>query len=407
MVSAQGADITTWRSVEHFAAAYRQTLLELAASERFSTTEMVFLQTLEALDDTISVHQKFLLDSRHFNESLPGSAPRERAELSSSFYTLLYHHFEQFRSAPLFYQLSMGFLVKTSETLIADITAQFGASAGDLPDITLIAIGPAGRGEYSPFCRLQLLIVHGDVSPSRQGVIARFSSLLHEGFEAVGLAVDPIVNPRNPEWRGTLTEWHHRCQDGLDTHEDEKFINLCRLVDQYPLSGAAHVAEEFKKTASATLHSSRTVMAKMVERMTTLSNGLGLMGRLKLEKSGSERGLFRLLDHGLLPLSAALSALSQITGCVAVNSCARISELLKRGELAVELAERMLATWHTLNGMRLSWEYTYAFQEKPEQLLCLNPKELSPLQLQTLTESLESVLIIQHHVKIIFSGMEE
>jgi signal-transduction protein with cAMP-binding, CBS, and nucleotidyltransferase domain len=162
-----------------------------------------------------------------------------------------------------------------------------------------------------------------------------------------------------------------------------------------------------KQISSTALSSNRQAMANLIVRMTSLSNGLSFIGRLKLERSGKERGMFDLLNHGLLPLSAALSALTLIKKSGAVSNCERIRDLLKRHELDVEQAERMLATWHSLNDLRLRREQSFRIDEPTTMSLFLNPNDLTADQQQSLIETLESVAIIQHHVVITFSEMGE
>jgi signal-transduction protein with cAMP-binding, CBS, and nucleotidyltransferase domain len=159
--------------------------------------------------------------------------------------------------------------------------------------------------------------------------------------------------------------------------------------------------------SSTALGGSRPAMTNLIERMAAQSNGLGLMGRLKLERRGSNRGLFRLIDHGLQPLSAALAALALIKKIGAAGNCEKINDLLRRGELDVDQAERMLAAWHSLHGMRLLREQSFQVGEHLNEAAFLNPDELTFEQMQSLKETLESVAVIQRQVEIIFSGMGE
>ena len=66
----------------------------------------------------------------------------------------------------------------------------------------------------------------------------------------------------------------------------------------------------------------------------------------------------------------------------------------------------MLATWHCLHGLRLQRELSFSIVAPSGLSGCLNPDELTAEQRQSLKEALESVVIIQRHVEIIFSGME-
>jgi signal-transduction protein with cAMP-binding, CBS, and nucleotidyltransferase domain len=402
LLSAKGGDVTAWRAAADFTAAYRQTLLDRVVSDLSGSAETVFSETCAALDSAIATHRGLLqrLNSLITDVATMTSAASIRG-LTVAFYDDLYRHFGHFRSAPAFYQLSMAYLQEAGAAIIAQATDQLGAEARHLPELALIAVGPAGRGEYSPCCPLQILLVHEDAAATQLQTINLFCQTLHAGFEEAGLPIDPEITPRNPDWRGTLTEWRQRCET------EEESINLCRLIDQFPLHSGNRLGLELKQVSSSALRKNSFAVANLVKRMAALSNGLGLLGRLKLGQSGSKRGMFSLLDHGLLPLSAALSALALIRGSAAVGTCERISDLLKQHELDVELAERMLATWHCLHGLRLWREQSLLTGEHTDQALCLDPNELTVEQRQSLKEALESVAIIQRHVEIVFSGTGE
>lgn len=408
LLSVKGGDVTAWRSVEYFAAAYRQALLNKAAFDPGGSSETVFSETIASIEAAIATHRELVKRLDTLTEELSTADPSASLkELTVAFYSDLYRHFGIFRSVPAFYQLSMTFLRKASAAIIARAAEQSGPGAGALPEIALIAVGPAGRGEYTPFCPLQILLVHGEAAGSQLRSLDLFCQSLHAAFEAAGIAIDQVITPRNSRWRGTPAEWRLRCEEVLHPQADEELIEQFRLADQYPLCSADRFSLELKRSSSAALGGSRPALTNLIGRMAALSNGLGLMGRLKLERSGGDRGLFRLIDHGLLPLSAALSALALIKRSAAAGNCERIHDLLRRGELDVEQAERMLATWHTLHDLLLRREQSFDIAGHSNRALCLNPAELTAEQRQSLNEALESVAVIQRYVEIVFSGMGE
>lgn len=408
MLSTKGADLTAWRAAENFVATYRQTLLERAASGRCGDVEAVFDDTIAALKAATDGHQNLLraLELRIEELSKAPSAPDMKA-MTCGFYNDLYRHFELFRSAPVFYSLSMAFLRRASAVIVKKTAEQLGVLAEELPEIALIAVGPAGRLEYSPFCPLQILCVHGEVAPAQHEAFNLFSNALHAGFNAAGFITDKEVTPRNPRWRGTITKWRRHCEDALQSCTEEYLIDLSRLVDQCTLYSSGIIDQELKHASGAALKGNRPAQRSLVDRMTSLSNGLGIMGGLKLEWIGSERGLFNLLGHGLLPFSAALSALALIRDIQEPANCGRIRDLLERRELDVELAEKMLATWHSLNNIRLHREQFFQIDTFTDESHFLDPDKLTFAELHSLKESLEAVASIQRHVEIIFSGMEE
>lgn len=408
LLSAKNGDVTNWGAAKDFATSYRKALLDLTASEISDSAETSFSEACATLENAINTHQNLVSRLNRMVEEVASASPTQNLrELTISFYSDLYTLFGHFRSVPSYYQFSMTFLCQMSSTLIARVTNQLGLPAGHLPDMELIAVGQAGRCEYSPFHPLQILLVYDEVTTSQLQAVELFSSALHTGFEAAGFAVDPVVTPQNERWRGTLVDWQQRCEKGLRPQADEESIYLCRLSDLYPLSPDKGLGRQLKDISNCDLNGSLPVLTNLIERMAALSNGLGIMGRLKVERNGSRRGMFRLQDHGVLPLSVALSALALIKKIEAVSSCERIHELLRRRELDVEMAERMLATWYTLHDLLLWQERHFQIDELSDTSSCLNPDELTTEQRHSLKEALESTAIIQRYVEITFSGMGE
>jgi signal-transduction protein with cAMP-binding, CBS, and nucleotidyltransferase domain len=341
-------------------------------------------------------------------ESVAGTlSPLQIKEKCGRFYNILYQHFEKFRSAPVFYQLSMTFLHEVCSSVVTQTKAQFGPFAVHIPEITLVALGPAGRAEYSSHCRLQLLLIHNEVPEAHKQTIELFCDALHAALENAGIEIDKEITPKLTEWRGTLADWQQRCEQLLHSQAAEDLIQLSRLADQHPLYCVDNSAEKLKEISSALLKGNRPALTHLMTRMTSLSNGIGIMGGLKLERSGEDRGLFKLLEHGLLPFSAALSALAIITQSGLSANCDRIQDLLRRRNLDVEMAERMLATWHNLQELRLQREHAFRNGVHPTHALCLDPDDMTADQRHSLKKTLESVAIIQRHVEIIFFGIEE
>ncbi|MDD2308436.1 MAG: putative nucleotidyltransferase substrate binding domain-containing protein [Desulfuromonadaceae bacterium] len=407
LLSGKKGAVTSWRATEAFAADYRQALLDQAASDRSGGAEAAFARSLEMLGKSADTHVALAKELSNLLEQFADSPPAEHLkELTVHYYDVLYRHMGAFHSAPAFYQKSMEFMRMLSIAIMAHSTEQLGEPGRHLPEMALVAVGPAGRCEYSPFCQLQLLLVHEEATASQRQTINRLCHNLHAGFEAAGLAVDPVATPRNPEWRGSIAEWRQRCDDGLRNPTPDGLINILRLADQFPLNCGREIAQGLKEMTASALSENRPAQANLIERMESLSNGLGMMGRLKLERSGVSRGLFRLLDHGLLPLSAALSALALIKKSRAVSSPDRILALLERREMDVDVAEKMLRTWHTLHELRLRSEQAFSIVDHTEHTLLLNPAQLSVEERHSLKAALASVADIQRHVGIIFARME-
>lgn len=408
LVSAKGNDIRTWRAATEFAESYRRMMLERAASGSHDNASELFDNAFSSLEQLSVEHETILaqLDDLLVKLAVTSNSSGLK-ELTADFYKKLYHHMEVFHSAPIFYQMSMAFLRQVCSTLVSHTSEQLGLFAKRMPALSLIALGPAGRFEYSPFCPLQLMMVHGEADASGRETLSLFGSIFHAAFEELGLRIDPEITPRNPAWRKSLAEWQQHCTKGFEQQDRSDIIELLRLTEQYVLPPHEEIGQQLRQISIPLLQANRSALGNLVSRMVSLSHGLSMMGNLKLERRKPETGLFSLLDNGLLPLSSAISVLTLSKGTSVNGTPNRIRELLNRHELDVELSENILAAWHTLHEFLLLREKSFKIDPDNRQSLYLNQQELDDNQLNELKAALESVGAIQRQVGAIFYGMGE
>jgi signal-transduction protein with cAMP-binding, CBS, and nucleotidyltransferase domain len=273
-----------------------------------------------------------------------------------------------------------------------------------LPESVLIALGMAGSREYSPFCRLQFLLVHGQTDDAGNEVAQRFAALLHEGFEACGVLVDEAVTPRNPLWRGCVPEWKQRLEKILKRGKSGEVFDMLRLADQSLLDGNADIGSEFRQLSLSALSGNRSAVNSHVSRAVSLSNGIGMMGGLRFEKKGVYRGQFAILDNALLPLLLSVSALGLLKRLETASFPERVREILWRRELNVDMAERLLQAWHTFHVLRLLREREVQPDWSNAAPLYLDIEQMNVSEQEALRESLEAVGTIQRHLNLNFSG---
>jgi signal-transduction protein with cAMP-binding, CBS, and nucleotidyltransferase domain len=408
LVSAKGSDILAWRACGDFSSSFRQSLLARLEFYRSNEAEALLLGTGQALDDLIAANDAFCLRCIDLIEELSDCVelPRLR-EIGTDFYAGLYDHVAIHKSAPAFYEFSTLFIQTLSRSIIRHVQAKLGLLDRQMPQVILVALGTAGRQEYSPFSPLQFMLVHGETNDAGKKALSQFGRLIHEGFEACGLRVDGIVTPRNPEWRGSMSEWRQRLVQMLEQGGVNELIELFKLADQSILCSNAGFNPEFNLLCRSTLKERRSAMAFQVTRVRNLSHGIGIMGGLRFEKKGPYRGLFALNYNALQPLSAAISIIGLIKDLEAASTPQRIREILWRRELNVDMAERLLQAWHALHELRLTRESCLQPDWTNESSLYVNIEEMHDSEQNLLRGSLETVGAIQRHVGLTFSGMEE
>jgi signal-transduction protein with cAMP-binding, CBS, and nucleotidyltransferase domain len=408
LVSAKGSDIIAWRACGDFSSSFRQSLIARLEFCRSNEAEGLLLGTGQAFDELIAGNDTFCFHCIDLIEEVSACAelPRLR-EIATDFYAGLYDHIVMHHSAPAFYEFSTFFIQSLSRSISCYAQAKLGLLYLQLPQVMLIALGAAGRQEYSPFRPLQFMLVHGEADEAGKKALSQLGRLIHEGFEACGLRVDGIVTPRNPEWRGSMSEWRQRLVQRLEQGGVNELVDLFKLADQYILCSDEGFNPEFSLLCRTILKEQRSAIAFQVTRVRNFSHGIGIMGGLRFEKKGPYRGLFALRENALQPLSAAISIIGLIKNLEAVSTPQRIRETLWRRELNVDMAERLLQAWHTLHELRLTRESCLQPDWSNDAPLYLNIEEMLDSEQNLLRESLETVGAIQRHVGLTFSGMEE
>ncbi len=408
LVSAKGSDVLAWRAAGDFVATFRQLVLNRMEFCRSDEATALLNDAVQALDDLSAANDAFCSRCDSLTGELGTCAePARLRELTTLFFAGLYDHFAVHRSAPAFYQFSALFLQALAGSVSRYAYTKLGLSAGQLPELALVALGPAGRQEFSPFCPLQFMLVHGHAVDGEIDHISRFADLVHEGFQACGLRIDDVVTPRTPQWRGSLPEWELRLKDVLERGKSREIVEILRLADQTVLDGTAEVGSSFRQRSLAVLAASPVAANTLVAGVAALSNGIGMMGGLRFEKSGPYRGLFALLDKALQPLSASISVFGLLKQLETQTIPQRIRALLWRRELNVDMAERLLQAWHTFHELRLSREREAQPNWSSTAPLYLDIDGMNVTEQESLRESLEAVGNIQRHIGLNFSSQGE
>lgn len=408
LLAAKGSDITVWRAAGDFTATFRQALLNSMEFCGPEDAERLLKRATSALEELASDNDAFCQScDRLIAEAGSCYEPALLRGLATSFYAALYEHAGIYHSAAGFYQASTAFLRALAATVRRQALTNLGQDSGSAGGAALIALGTAGRQEFSPCCPLQLVLVHAPGEDADSEAMSTFGQLIHEGFEACGLMVDGTITPRNPQWRGTVSEWRQRMLMTLGQPGHQRLIDVLRLADQSPLISGDGLDTEFRVLCTTILQESRAAMSLNVSRAAGLSHGIGLMGGFRLEKRGPYRGMFAILENGLQPFSAALSALALLKGLDTVTTPQRIRECIQRRELNVDMTERLLLAWHALHELRLDNERRVQPDWANPASLYLELDRLDDAQREALRDSLETVASLQRHLVVTCNGMVE
>jgi CBS domain-containing protein len=399
LLLAKGEDFTSWRGGEEFAVAYREAAVKLA-SQRHPEG---IAQLLELMEDLlVGVERENSSMSDQLEQMIAGLADAtEKGQirpLLAGFYDSAYHHFSRFRSPTAFFKMSEIFLRALAESCLRLAKQEV---EGNLPPVALLVMGPAGRREATRYCRVQLVLVWD--GQAAETLMAQLREQLVAWFRVCGISLEEAVTPLNPYWCGSLEQWQARFKAASDRGDQAELIELLRLADRTALVCEGDVAGRFHELCNRYL-GQRDFIGNLVKRSQLLSNGIGMMGNLRLEKSGPHRGAFPLLDHAFLTIAAAVAALCLLNGVNQLGTPERLRQLVRIGKLDVDLAERALHAWYCFSEHRLSLEQQATPGQDCRDILHLVPATLGATELDRLRLSLEAVADMQRYLQVSFGA---
>lgn len=399
LLLAKGEDFASWRGAEDFAIAYREAAVKLA-SRKHPEGISQFLELIE--DQLAGVERENSLLSDELKELVAGltdgAGQGQLRPLLTRFYDGAYRHFSHFGSPVAFFRMSEIFLRALAGSCLRLAKQEMEV---DLPPVALVVMGPAGRCETTRYCRIQLVLVWDGVVSEE--LMVQLGEELVAWFRACGIAVEENVTPLNPCWRGSLAQWQTRFETAPNKGDQAELIELLRLADRTVLVSEGELAERFEQLCTRYL-GQRHFVGNLVKRCQLLSNGIGMMGNLRLEKSGPHRGTFSLLDHALLPLAAAVTAICLLHGVDRTGTPERLRQLVRIGKIDVDLAERALNAWHCFSEHRLSLEQQATPGQDCRDILNLVPTTLAPAESGRLHQSLEAVADMQRYLQVSFGA---
>jgi CBS domain-containing protein len=86
-------------------------------------------------------------------------------------------------------------------------------------------------------------------------------------------------------------------------------------------------------------------LRELAVNISILPAGLDFFGRLRVERSGPDKGRFNLEQYALIPLVANVRVMALKYGIADTSTIDRLKKLMEDGRLGVELTERLLIAY--------------------------------------------------------------
>ena len=259
-------------------------------------------------------------------------------------------------------------------------------------------LGCSGRGEGSLFCDCESVFVFHDEDVQGNPFFRVFGRKAEELLAPLGLHTRLTAAPARFGWQGSIAEWRSRLNEGMaGQHEVDELGVLTELADLSLVAGDETLAGEMLNLVRGMLEFHQGALRTLARNVSEMHTGLDFFGRLRLEKSGPNRGLFDLEQYALEPLVSNVRVLALKYGVTATGTIDRIKEVMERGPMTVELAERLLLGFHVLMSLKIRNEG--AARGKAY----LDPEQLSDREERLLKDSLDALVNLQRLVYQVFT----
>ncbi|GAM08983.1 putative nucleotidyltransferase substrate binding domain protein [Geobacter sp. OR-1] len=246
------------------------------------------------------------------------------------------------------------FCCRSRDTIIrwaaGSITAAIGASPAPY---AICGLGNYGREEATFTSPCDLLMIYGNTDPAGETWFTRFAAELSAVLNQLDLYAG-FMRVDDPEWRGDLDLWKSRIASQAGTPDPaSETVALC---DLRPVFGNNELAVALRSLARQSLNNDPLTLLSALRSAAILPVGFNFFGKLKVEKSGSHRGEFNLMQFALMPMVVTVRMLAIQNNLMETATPDRIRKLQQAGVLGVDLAAKLLQAYHDFFRIKLAAE---------------------------------------------------
>jgi CBS domain-containing protein len=290
----------------------------------------------------------------------------------------------------------------------------------------LLGGGSIGRQEQTFCIDPAYLLIHDDTTADGAGYFEKFTFRTVAFLESIGLLNSVGATAALKTFRHvSRMEWRREITGELSPDDREKLSELVRRADLGLISGDAALAEEMINVVwsmlefrqgelreaakgAATASQIRAALSfplpglrDMGKGIAEMPSGLDFFNRLRVEKGGRHRGEFDLEQYALAPLVANVRILTVSGGLHETGTIGRIKGLQERGQLSVELTERLLRAYHDFTRLKLNRQLARGCEQDLSRFVA--PQELTPDEEHRLRTGLEAVAGLEKIAYLLFT----
>ena len=272
-------------------------------------------------------------------------------------------------------------------------------------DFTFVVMGSEGRSEQTLSTDQDNAIIFADTVQGEELVrLEAFSNDLIEALISIGVPPCPGgIMARNPEWRRSLSGWRQELTRWLSATTPDNVMTGSMFMDLRPLYGRTDLVDALRTHAFHYMANEQGFLVRMAQNMTNFAPPLGWFGRIKVEKSGPNRGQIDVKKAGIFAITDGVKALAIEAGRLQGSTHDRMEALVEARVLKPEQAADLRAAFDFLVLMRLQGQVA-ALRSNATPNNYISLEHLNAMEQGELRLAFEGVAkfqsFIQHHFKL-------
>ena len=268
-----------------------------------------------------------------------------------------------------------------------------------------LALGSEGRGEQTLRTDQDSAMVYADdISSAELDECSRFADRLVDALEFVGIPRCPgNTMASNPQWRHSLTEWQRLLEQWIFVPKGENMVNFGMFQDFRTIHGDDSLESTLHEFIYASTQKNNLFFPCVAKNILRFPAPLGMFGRIKVERRGTNRGKVDLKKAGIFAITSGVSLLALENNIDRGTTWDKLEILGQRGILSTKASEAISEAFTELVKLRLQRQLSdLTAGRKPGN--AIDPQRL-PAKLQNqLREALRGVnqllRIIREHYQI-------
>lgn len=268
-----------------------------------------------------------------------------------------------------------------------------------------LALGSEGRGEQTLRTDQDSALVYADdISAADLVRCRRFAERLVDALAFVGIPRCPgNTMASNPQWQHSLSEWKELLEQWIAVPTGERMVNFGMFQDFRTIHGDHSLEESLHEFVHATTQRNMLFFPYVAKNIVRFPAPLGMFGRIKVERSGSNRGKVDLKKSGIFAITEGASLLALENNIDTGTTWDKLEQLGKMGALSPKLSETLIESFTVLVNFRLQRQLSdLAAGNKPGN--AIDPLRLPEKSQKQLREALRGVnqllRIIRDHYRL-------